>query len=309
MDWLTRMNAAVAYVEANLDGEIDHDELARIACCSAHNFFRIFSIITEVSLAEYVRRRRLTLAALALQNSDVRVIDVAVRYGYDSPVSFARAFQQLHGVTPSEARADGVTLKAYPKISFQISIKGEKEMDYRIESKEAFTVFGIEDVFITEAGILETGDEKNLRKPSDLWDECRANGAYEKLYTDAGSLPAFVGNELCSVHAVCDYKETEKGTFPYMLCAFRSPDSNVDGYVLADIPAHTWAIFPSVKCPWSEFGATIGALYKRIYSEWMPTSHYEQVGSLDMEVYGGDEDTAYVEIWVAVRKKDKTDLQ
>ena len=305
MDWLTRMNAAVAYIEANLDGEIDQDELARIACCSAHNFFRIFSIITDVSLAEYVRRRRLTLAALALQNSDVRVVDVAVRYGYDSPVSFARAFQALHGVTPSEARTDGVMLKAYPKMSFQLSIKGEKEMDYRIENKEAFQVFGIEDVFDVRVGLASTERDENLRKPADLWEECRANGAYEKLYDDAGDLPAFIGKDLCNVHAVCDYRETEKGTFPYMLCAIRSANSKTDGYVMADIPAHTWAIFPSVKCPWGEFGAVIGALYKRIYSEWMPTSNYEQVGSLDMEIYGGDEDTAYVEIWVAVRKKEK----
>jgi AraC family transcriptional regulator len=263
----------------------------------------MFSFITDVSLSEYIRRRRLTLAALELQNSNIKVIDLAIKFGYDSPVSFSRAFQQLHGVTPTEARSDGVTLKAYPRMSFQISIKGEKEMDYRIETKEAFQVFGIEEVFNAEVGIHGTGNDANLRKPSDLWDDCHANGTYEKLFADAGDLPAFVGNDLCKVHAVCDYKETEKGTFPYMLCAFRSPNSKVEGYAMADIPAHTWAIFPSEKCPWSKFGEVIGSLYKRIFSEWLPTSSYEQVGSLDMEIYGGDEDTAYVEIWLAVKKK------
>jgi len=298
------MNAALAYVEDNLDGDIDYDVLARIACCSSHNFFRMFSFITDVSLAEYIRRRRLTLAALELQNGDVKVIDLAIKYGYDSPVSFSRAFHLLHGVTPTKARTDGVTLKAYPRLSFQISIKGEKEMDYRIETKEAFQIFGIENVFKSESADLgDTADTASCRKPSDLWDECHANGAYEKLFKEAGNLPSFVDKDLCKVHAACDYRETEVGTFPYMLCAFRSQNSNVDGYTVADIPAHTWVIFPSGKFSWDDSGTVMGSLYKRIFSEWLPTSNYEQVGSLDMEIYGGDDDFGYVEIWLAIRKK------
>ena len=307
MDWLTRMNAAVSYVEDNLDSDINYDELAQIACCSSHNFFRMFSFITDISLSEYIRRRRLTLAALELQNSSIKVIDLAIKYGYDSPVSFSRAFQLLHGITPTKARTDGVTLKAYPRMSFQISIKGEKEMDYRIESKEAFQVFGIEDVFMSEAGlatVLETSKNcSTLRKPSDLWDECHANGSYEKLHNDSGDLPSFVNQDLCKVHAVCDYKETKPDTFPYMLCAFLNPNSNASGYTIANIPAHTWAIFPTEKFVWADCGKVLGSLYKRIFSEWLPTSNYEQVGSLDMELYGGDDKMGYVEIWLAVKKK------
>jgi len=97
MDWLTRMNNALSYVEDNLSGEINHESLAKIACCSAHNFFRMFSFITDISLSEYIRRRRLTLAALELQNSNVKVVDLAMKFGYDSPVSFSRAFHILHG--------------------------------------------------------------------------------------------------------------------------------------------------------------------------------------------------------------------
>jgi len=262
----------------------------------------MFSFITDVSLSEYIRRRRLTLAALELQNNDVKVVDLALKFGYDSPVSFSRAFQVLHGVTPTEARADGVTLKAYPRLSFQISIKGEMEMDYRIESKEAFQVFGIEGIFKTEAWILNSKSEEQHRRPSDLWAENHASGAYEKLIVDAGDLPAFVNNDLCKVHGMCDYRETDEGTFPYMQCAFRSHNSNVEGYTIADIPAHTWAIFPTEKFEWSDCSKILGSLYKRIFSEWMPTSGYEQVGSLDMELYGGDDEQGYIEIWLAVRK-------
>jgi len=299
------MNAALTYVEENLDGEINQETLSKIACCSSHNFYRMFSFITDVSLSEYIRRRRLTLAALELQNNDIKVIDLAVKYGYDSPVSFARAFQALHGVTPTEARADGVTLKAYPKMSFQISIKGEKEMDYRIETKEAFQVFGIEDIFKVTSGIHGDGFEASERKPSDLWDEGFANGANDKLEADSGDLPAFVPQNMGKIHAVCDYRETEADTFPYMLCAFKSANSKTEGYTVADIPAHTWAIFPSEKHPWSELGSTISSLYKRIFSEWLPTSNYEQVNGLDMELYGEIDGQSYIELWLAVKKSDK----
>jgi len=291
------MNTALAYVEDNLTGEIDHETLAQIACCSSHNFFRMFSYITDISLSEYIRRRRLTLAALELQHSNVKVIDLALRYGYDSPVSFSRAFQILHGVTPTKARADGVMLKAYPRLSFQISIKGEKEMDYRIETKEAFQVFGIEGIFKTDA----SGPSPST--PSALWDQCHENGEYKRLEANAGDLPAFVGKDLCKVHGICSYKETDVDSFPYMLGAFRSHNSNAKGFTVVDIPAHTWAIFPSVRFDWGDFPTVIENLYKRFFTEWLPTSDYEQVGSLDIEVYGGDNDLGYVELWFAVRKK------
>lgn len=146
MEWLERMNRALDYVESNLANEIDMNVVAQMACSSSYNFQRMFSFITDVSLIEYIRRRRLTLAAFEIQNSDAKIIDIALKYGYESPVSFARAFQALHGIAPSLAREDGVILKAYPRMSFQISIKGESEMEYRIETKEAFDIFGIETI-------------------------------------------------------------------------------------------------------------------------------------------------------------------
>ena len=114
MDWLGRMNGAVSFIEEHLTEEINFEEVAKMACCSVYHFQRMFSFITDVPLAEYIRRRRFTLAAFELQNSDVKIIDLAVKYGYDSPISFARAFQNQHGVTPSLARDKGVQLKAYP---------------------------------------------------------------------------------------------------------------------------------------------------------------------------------------------------
>lgn len=307
MDILTRMSLVIAYVEDNLTGEIDQEKLGRIAGCSTCNFYRMFSFITDISLTEYIRRRRLTLAAIELQSSDVKVIDLALKYGYDSPVSFSRAFQALHGITPTKARDDGVTLKAYTRISFQISIKGEKEMDYRIESKEAFQVFGYEGIFRSDGSGLNadilSDNTAHPNNPHELWNKNHANGAYEKLVVDAGDLPSFVSQGLCKVHGVCDYKQTPPGTFSYMQCAFRGENSNIDGYTVVDIPAQTWVILPSERFKWDKVVEVVNNLNKRFYSEWLPTAEYEQTNGMNFEVYGGDTEMGYIELWYAVRKK------
>ena len=143
MDWLDRMNNAMNYIETHLTEDISFDEIARIAFCSTYHFQRMFSFITDVPLSEYIRRRRLTLAAFELQTGNARVIDIALKYGYDSPKAFSRAFKNLHGILPTSARNDGVMLKAYPRMNFRITIKGETEMNYRIEKKEKFDIFGV----------------------------------------------------------------------------------------------------------------------------------------------------------------------
>lgn len=293
MDWLTRMNRAMDYIEMNLTGEIELAEVAHRACCSSHQFQRMFSFITNVTLAEYIRRRRLTLAALELQNSDTKVIDIALKYGYESPVSFARAFQMLHGVTPAMARQVGTSLKAYPRLSFLITIKGAEAMNYRIETKEHFQVFGIERVFNSNGG-AET--------PAQFWQQSHANGEVERLAVHAGDLPSFVSQDLYKVHAVCSYRKTENNTFPYMLCALQSESSKTDGYCTVTIPAQTWAIFHSEPFTWDKFDETIETLYRRFYSEWLPTAGYEQVEGLEFEFYGGRARLSYVELWFAVRK-------
>ena len=254
MDMLMKMNAALDYIEKNLTKEIDFSVAAMKAGCSSYNFQRMFSFVTDVSLAEYIRRRRLTQAAVELQNSDAKVIDVAMKYGYDSPVSFSRAFSNLQGITPSEAKQPGVKLKAYPRISFQISIKGEKEMNYRIETKEAFDIFGIETV-------ASLSGEEGYTSPAQLWQQCHQNGSYEKLFEASGDLPDFVAQDLCKIHGAENYRDTQGNTFPYMLCSFVSDNSKTDGYVVQHVPG------------------------------------------VNFEIYGGDRDYGYIELWYPVRKK------
>lgn len=297
MDWLKRMNRALDYVENNLINEIDMNVVAQMACCSSYNFQKMFSFITEISLVEYIRRRRLTLAAFEIQNSDVKIIDVALKYGYESPVSFSRAFQALHGIAPSLARNDGVILKAYPRISFQISIKGENEMEYRIETKEAFDIFGIEAIGSS------IGDD-SYQNPAELWQKSHKNGLYEKLFKDSGNLPPFISQDLCKIHGAANYRKTEENTFPYMLCCFVGNNSNTEGYNITHIPAQTYAIFPSKKFRWDkDFSTVLNTLQKRFYSEWLPTSNYEKVDGAEFEIYGGNEEYGYIELWYPVVKK------
>lgn len=297
MDWLTKMNAAIDYIENNLTNDIDFNIVAMKACCSSYNFQRMFSFITDIPLAEYIRRRRLTQAALELQNTDIKVIDVAVKYGYDSSTSFARAFSLLHGLTPTEAKQSGAKLRAYPKISFQISIKGESGMDYRIETREAFDVFGIE----TTCSL--TGAEGFL-KPSDLWKECQSNGEYERLVANAGDLPDFMPQDLCKVHGVEYYYQAEENTFPYMLCSFVSKNSNTKGYKVVHIPAQTYVVFSTGKVEWgAEFFKALSTLQKRFYSEWLPTAKYERADGANFEIYGGTEEYGIIELWYPIVSK------
>ena len=141
MDWLKNWNEALDYLEENLDKEIKLEELGRLAGCSAYHFQRMFSYLAGVPLKEYIRRRRMTRAAADLRAGE-KVLDVALRYGYDSPTAFNRAFQTVHGVAPSLAKQDGVKLKAFPRIRFKFVLKGDAEMEYQIVRKEAFRIVG-----------------------------------------------------------------------------------------------------------------------------------------------------------------------
>jgi len=299
MDWLKRMNRALDYVESNLTNEIDMNMVSQMALCSSYDFQKMFSFITEISLVEYIRRRRLTLAAFEIQNSNIKIMDVALKYGYESPISFARAFQALHGIVPSSARDDGAVLKAYPRISFQISIKGESEMEYRIETKEAFDIFGIETIGSS------IGDERErCQNPAQLWQECHKNGLYEKLFKDSGNLPSFISQDLCNIHGAVNYRKTEENTFPYMLCSFVGKNSNIEGYSIAHIPAQTYAIFPSKRFQWDEdLTRILTILQRRFYTEWLPTSNYEKIEGAEFEIYGGTREYGYIELWYPVVKK------
>jgi AraC family transcriptional regulator len=296
MEWLDNMNCAINYIEGHLEDKIDYTMIAQAACCSVYHFQRMFSFIANITLAEYIRRRRMTLAAFELQNSSIKVIDLAVKYGYDSPEAFTRAFQQLHGVTPTTARRQGVVIKAYPRISFQITIKGDTEMNYRIEEKESFQIYGIERMF-------ETKDGENLKAIPEFWQEILENGEHCKLLKSTGR-EGIREDGLCPVNAVSCYRETEGTIFPYMIFAFEAPESKAEGYTKAIVPESTWAIFSTETHRIEETSSAIQGLIKRVYTDWLPTAGYEKLDGYEFEMYYQLKDGKYYEeTWIRVRPK------
>lgn len=295
MDWLDRMNLALNYIEENLTGEIDLNQVARIACHSLSGLQRVFAIIAQAPLSEYIRRRRLTMAAFELTHTDIRVIDLALKYGYDSPEAFARAFSSLHGAPPSAARSQGVHLKAYPRLSFLLTIKGDEPMDYRIETRDAFAVYGIEGIFTMENG-------ENFRAIPKFWGDAMADGRFEKLVASLpDAAPPIDG--LGAVHALCSYRETGGSTFPYMIFAFEKPGCRMEGYTKVIVPAATWAAFRGPRHSQEETPQVLQALIRQVYTDWLPNAPYEQADGFDMELYYGQDHVCWEEYWIRVKSK------
>jgi len=134
-------NDTVNYIETVLDGEIDEKKISSLSGYSYPMFSRLFSMLTEITLSEYIRTRRLTEAAIDLRDTDEKIIDIAMKYGYESPDAFGAAFKKFHGFTPSEVK-EGKPFKLVSRIRLALSVKGGRSMDIKIEKKQAFKVAG-----------------------------------------------------------------------------------------------------------------------------------------------------------------------
>ncbi|MBL3641789.1 AraC family transcriptional regulator [Bacillus sp. RHFB] len=290
MDSLKNMNGAIKFIEENLTNEIDFKEVARLAYCSEYHFKRMFSFLAGISLSEYIRRRRLTLAAFELKNSNIKVIDIAIKYGYSSPDSFARAFQHLHGITPSEARSNGHSLKAYPPMSFQLSIKGGSEMNYRIEEKEAFRIIGIK----KRVPIIFNGVNPEI---ASMW-----KSLDEKTINELKNLSNVEPLGLLSASAnFSEGRLEEKGELDHYIGAATTRECP-DNLTQLKVDASTWAVFEAV----GPFPETLQNVWGRIYSEWFPSSNYEQREGPEI-LWNENKDitspTFKSEIWIPVMKK------
>lgn len=287
MEGLKRMADSLQFIENNLESELKIDQVATVACMSKFHYQRMFSMLTGVTVAEYIRRRRLTLAAQELTHSNRKVIDVALRFGYETPESFSKAFRKIHGISPSAVRQNSQQLKAFPKLSFQIQLKGDVEMEYKIVQKEAFQVVG--------KGIRTSiVNGVNHREIPVFWDESNSNGFVEKLEKDCGSI---------GIIGACLEFDTEQEGLTYFICAEKNEQDVPSDWEEKNIPASTWAVFESI-------GAMPDALPKtwdRIFSEWFPSTGYEHAGGPELEVYSTKGDTTSenyrCEVWIPIVKK------
>ena len=174
MDWIKGIQRAIDYTEAHLTEEIDYDAVAKEAYSSSFHFQRVFSIMCGYTLGDYIRMRRLSLAADELRSSNDKIIDIALRYGYETPESFTRAFSRFHGVTPTEAR-NGGTVKSFSKLSVKLILTGGKEMDYRIEKPGAIKVICKRE-FVHQP---ETG--AGTPDITGFWTKCGQDGTIQKI--------------------------------------------------------------------------------------------------------------------------------
>ncbi|NMO94246.1 AraC family transcriptional regulator [Paenibacillus lemnae] len=290
MDWLGDLNRALQYIEENLEEDIDLKEAARLAHCSDYHFSRIFSFLAGISLSEYIRRRRLTLAAFELQAGDLRVVDVAVKYGYTSADAFSRAFQALHGISPSLVKSHAPSLIAYPRMTFQLTVQGGNAMNYRIVEKEAFRIAGImKRVPIQFDGVnpeiasmwksLTTEDIELLKKLSNIEPQ--------------GLISASVN--------FSEGRMEEKGELDHYIGAATSKECP-ENFSTLEVPALTWAVFEAV----GPFPETLQHVWGRIYSEWFPSASYELARGPEMLWNEGKDVSSpqyRSEIWIPVIKK------
>lgn len=267
VDMLEQLNGAVKYMERNLRGEVDFEEAAKVACVTKDSFQRFFSYMTGMTATEYIRRRRLTLAGYDLQQGGGRVIDIALRYGYESADAFARAFFRQHGITPSEARKSSAPLKVYPPVSFHITVKGARKMDFRLIDMEETVVYGVSRKFDRQAYSTREAlrgsmwSEEGEFIPGRLCEGCwnqPGNHAYDGIW----------------------YGVWQDGR--YMIAREKECVKPGELEKLV-IPGGKYAAFTTRRggLAWEE----LPRLFEEIFEAWLPSSGYEMDGDTVIEVY------------------------
>ncbi|BDR67679.1 AraC family transcriptional regulator [Clostridium tetani] len=291
MKWLQQLSHAIDYIEDNLENEISYDEAAKLACCSTYYFQRMFSYISGISLSEYIRRRRMTVAAFELQTSDKKILDIGMKYGYKSPTAFNRAFQNIHSVAPTAARVEGTTLNAYPRISFSITVTGGTNMRYRIEQKDSIRVVGVKTP-------LKENAEYNFKVVPGFWDKVLES----PLYYDICKLSNLDNPNILGISSYTN----PKNIYYYIAVSTDKPLPN--NMFELKIPAATWVIFEGS----SHFQESVQTIFKRFLTEWLPFSGYEYANLPDIEVYpisNQNSKSSHVEVWIAVKKQNNNKIE
>lgn len=289
MNWIENLNRALDHIESNLDKELDHEEIAKAAFTSRFHFQRLFYMVSGQKLGEYIRLRRLSVAVCDLMAPGAKVIDVALKYGYETPESFSKAFKKLHGVSPSAVRKSQTSLQAIPPLRFQLTVKGEFRMNYKIVEKEAFKLTGFKIK-------VSTKDNQNFVTLPKFWEDLHAAKKVDALYSQAPDGDVF---------GACVNFEKGDEEFDY-LAAIRG--EKFDGYEgevdTVTVPASTWAVFTDAGV----LPEAIQKTWKQIYHEWFPATNYEHAGTAELEIYPSDCETPEgmrFEIWIPVVESSK----
>ena len=284
MNWVDSISKSINYIESHLLEDIKIEDIANQVYMSPLYLQKGFSIMCNYTISEYIRNRRLSLAGKDLMNTDEKIIDIALKYCYDSPDSFTKAFNRFHGSTPNSIRKDGAIIKEFAPLRISIDLKGGYTMDYKIEEKESFKVVGLSEKF-------------------------KYDDAYEDVPKMWQLFKETNNNKICTKYGVNMDIEMSGNEFIYMICDDYKEGMEVpEGFKVREIPKYTWAIFtcygPSYK--------SMPKLNEKIFKEWLPNSNeYEIAAGYNIEMYsdpstydnGIMNDKYYTEIWIPVKKK------
>lgn len=287
MDWIKSFQKAVDYVEEHICEPVDYKRIAQEMNVSSFYFQKIFSILCGFTVGEYIRSRRLALAGSELLSTDEKIIDIALKYGYDSPEGFTRAFARFHGITPSDVRKNGAPVRSFARLSVSISVKGGSSMDYKIMKKEAFKIIAKEQRFKKVEDIQGRSDIPAF------WTECHGDGTVKYLSENCKKDGVLGG----SVVGMCMEDSTVVKDFPYLIGAEYAGRDVPNGYKVVDVPAAEWAVFGIDGLSEEK----IQQAWHKIFAEFFPSSTYKPAGNFDLEVYPTD--TYKGEIWISVEKK------
>ena len=298
MEWLTCVRTAIDYMEKHLTDDISAQDVADWVYISPFYLQKGFSLMTGYLIGEYIRNRRLYQAAVDLRDTEDKVIDIAFRYGYETPESFTKAFSRFHGSTPSRVRDGGAAINTFLPLTIKISIQGGNQMDYKITPMFPFKVIGFQKVFDNETAYAEIPK---------FWDEiCEkyASGVY------AGNAPANPYENALVDNCIGEYgvciDDIGGGKFRYLVAGKYTGGDVPEGMVVYEFPRSDWAVFNCI----GPIPEALQSVNTRIFKEWLPgTPEYELCGNASVEWYdcvnGEKTDPDYHSaIWLPVKKKE-----
>ncbi len=285
MNWIESFSDAIGYIENNLTGELEIEHIASRAHISAFYFQKAFSLLCGYTVGEYIRKRRLACAGSDIVSTDDRIIDIALKYGYESPDSFTKAFTRFHGSTPSAVRKNGAMIKSFAPLKLKFSLEGGFIMDYKIVEKESFTVLG---------NVRSFDYENAMEQIPGFWTEHYRTGK---------------GDTVCGMYGINIDENMGGKEFDYVIADdYHAAMEIPDGFKTVIIPRFTWAVFPC-KGP---MPVSLQELSKKIFSEWLPNcQEYEIAAGYNIEYYtdvrnyekGNLDENYYCEMWIPVKKK------
>ncbi|MGL5436856.1 MAG: AraC family transcriptional regulator [Lachnospiraceae bacterium] len=284
MNVIKQFDRVLDYIEKNLLAEISPDEIVRLAGCSGYSFQRMFSYIVGIPLSEYIRNRKMSNAGFELMESDHKIIDLALKYGYSSPTAFNRAFQSVHGFPPSKVKEKSLELVVYPRIRLNISVSGDESIKYRIEQKEEMQFYG-------KSYLLSSDIESNFQNAPLFWDNFTAGNEIDKLLSYAQCRKDFIfGITTYEEHAISRY----------LIGLLTTSEIKDKTYEQITVPGQTWLILSDQ----GRLPDAVIRMYRTFYREWLPVSNYEYDFNADMEVYPVYlEETNECELWLPIRRK------